>query len=170
MSSLYFAYNGPMVTTAAFAPVATSAVPGTAKTMLQIASSSTTALRVVKWGVTAEGSGGTAPLKCELMTTGSVAATVTAHVAAGIQPYGPDQSSSSVQLGTALSGYTATAEGTITATRYGDMQEILPGNYFQNEWSLAREFFVPASSFLRVRVTPTEAVARNVSCYVVWEE
>lgn len=169
MSSLYFAYNGAMVTTAAFTPVATSAVSGTAKTMLQIATSSSTAIRVVKWGVVAEGSG-TAPLKCELMTTGAIAATVTAHVAAGVQPYGPDQSASSVQLGTALSGYSASAEGTITATRYGDVQEIYPGNYFQNEWSLAREFFVPVSTFLRIRVTPTEAVARNIACFVIWEE
>lgn len=170
MSSLYFAYNGPMVTTAAFASVNTAAVSGTAKTMLQIATSAATAIRVVKWGVIAEGSGGTAPLKCELLTTGAIPATVTAHVTAGVQPYGPDQSASAVTLGTAATGYTATAEGTITATRYGDIQEILPGNYFQNEWSLAREFFVPASSFLRIRVTPTEAVARGIICWALWEE
>jgi hypothetical protein len=169
MSSLYFAYNGAMATTSPFTPVATSAVSGTAKTMLQVATTSSTAIRIVKWGVMFDGSASTAPLKCELLTT-NVAATVTAHVAAGVQPYGPDQSASSVALGTAATGYTATAEGTITATRYGDLQWILPGNYFQNEWSLAREFFVPVSTFVRIRVTPTEAVARNCTCFMVWEE
>jgi hypothetical protein len=149
MSSLYFAYNGAMATTSPFTPVATSAVSGTAKTMLQVATTSSTAIRIVKWGVMFDGSASTAPLKCELIQT-NVAATVTAHVAAGVQPYGPDQSASSVALGTAATGYTA--------------------NYFQNEWSLAREFFVPVSTFVRIRVTPTEAVARNCTCFMVWEE
>lgn len=160
----YFAYNGPMVTTAAYVPVTT----GTAiKTMLQIKAPAAAPLTVWKWGLDFDGTG-TTPIKCELIETGSVAATVTAHVAAGIQPYGLSTIASQVQLGTTASGYTATAEGTITATRYGSINSVLPGNGDRNEWSLGREFVVPPGNILRIRVTATAAV--NCACYVCWDE
>lgn len=167
----FFAYNGPMVTTASYAPVATSAVSGTAKTMLQILAPATgSGLTVWKWGLDFDGTG-TNPLRCELIDTYLIPATVTAHVAAGIQNYGQDQSSvSRVQLGTAASGFSASAEGTITQTRYGSINSILPGNGDRNEWSLSREFFIPPAHVLRIRVTPSEAVARNCMCFVCWDE
>jgi hypothetical protein len=37
-----------------------------------------------------------------------------------------------------------------------------------NEWSLGREFVVPAGNILRVRVTATAAV--NGECFVCWSE
>jgi uncharacterized protein YaiE (UPF0345 family) len=167
----YFAYNGPMVTTASYAPVATAAVSGTAKTMLQIVAPATgPGITVWKWGLDFDGTG-TNPLRCELIDTFAVAATVTAHVAAGLQPLDGSQSASRVQVGsTTLSGYTATAEGTITQTRYGSINSVLPGNGDRNEWSLGREFFIPAAHVLRIRVTPSEATARNCACYVCWDE
>jgi hypothetical protein len=167
----FFAYNGPMVTTASYAPVATAAVSGTAKTMLQILAPATgTGLTVWKWGLDFDGTG-TNPLRCELIDTYLIAATVTAHVTAGIQNYGPDQSAvSRVQLGTAASGYTATAEGTITQTRYGAVNSILPGNGDRNEWSLQREFYVPPAHVVRIRATPSEAVARNCVAFLCWDE
>jgi len=59
------------------------------------------------------------PITCELIQT-DVAATVTAHVAAGVQPYDdPGAVPSTVTLGTTATGYTATSEGSITATRFG---------------------------------------------------
>jgi hypothetical protein len=160
----YISYNGPMQTTAAYVPVTT----GTAiKTMLQIKAPAAAPMIVWKWGLDFDGSG-TTPIKCELIETGSIAATVTAHVAAGVQPYGLGQIASQVQLGTSASGYTATAEGTITATRIGSLNSVLPGNGDRNEWSLAREFYVPPGNILRIRVTATAAV--NGMCYVCWDE
>jgi hypothetical protein len=163
MATSYFAYNGPMTTTAAYVPVTT----GTAiKTMLQIQAPANAVMTVWKWGLDFDGTG-TTPIKCELIQT-DVAATVTAHVAAGIQPLGLSTVASQVQLGTAASGYTATAEGTITATRYGTINSVLPGNGDRNEWSLGREFVVQPGKFLRIRVTASAAV--NCACYVCWDE
>lgn len=163
MANLYWAANGPMPTTTAIASITT----GTAvKTLLQIATPATRPLRVVEWGISFDGTPNA--IKCELVETGAVAATVTAHVAAGVQPYSdPNAPASLVTLGAAATGYTATAEGTITATRYGDLQ-IVSANTYARQWPLGREFMVGVSRFLRVRVTAATAV--NANCYVIWEE
>jgi len=154
-----------MVTTAAFAGVTT----GTAiKTMLQVLAGTNDPLEVWKWGIAFDATAVATPIKCELVHTGTVAATVTAHVAAGVQPYGFNQSASAVQLGTTGTGYTATAEGTITATRYGDIQWLDPTQKLTWEWSLDRGFYVPAAGILRVRVTAPAAV--NAVCYVIWDD
>lgn len=159
----YIAYNGAMQTTAAYVPITT----GTAiKTMLQIQAPAAATLTVWKWGLDFDGTG-TTPIKCELIQT-DVAATVTAHVSAGIQPLGLSTVASQVQLGTAASGYTATAEGTIAATRFGSLNSVLPGNGDRNEWSLGREFVVAPGKWLRIRMTATAAV--NALCYVCWDE
>lgn len=165
MPDLYWAANGPMPTTAAFAPVTT----GTAiKTMLQIATPATRPLSVVEWGISFDGSAAATPIRCELLQT-DVAATVTAHVAAGVQPYNdPNAPASLMTLGTAATGYTASAEGTITATRHGDVQFIAPTNQYIKQWPLGNEWQVPVSKFLRVRVTAGTAV--NCYCYVIWSE
>ena len=161
----YIAYNGPMVTTAAYAPVTT----GTAiKTMMQLKAPAAAPMLVWKWGIDFDGTG-TTPIKCELIETGTVAATVTAYVASGLQILGQAQVASQCQIGsTTNSGYTASAEGTITATRYGTVNSVLPGNGDRNEWSLGREFYIPAGNIVRIRVTATAAV--NCACYICWDE
>ncbi len=165
MATLYFAANGAMPTTAALTKITT----GTAiKTMLQIASSATRPLKVVEWGISFDGSAAATPIQCELIQT-DVAATVTAHVAAGVQPYDdPNAPASTVTLGTSATGYTASAEGSITTTKYGDLQMIAPTNQYVKQWPLGREFQVPISKFLRVRVTAAAAV--NAYTYIIWEE
>ncbi|MEV8637802.1 hypothetical protein AB0395_39760 [Streptosporangium sp. NPDC051023] len=163
--TLYWAANGAMPTTAALSPVTT----GTAiKTLLQIATPSTQMIRVVEWGISFSGFSAAAPIQVELVQT-DVAATVTAHVAAGVQPYDdPGAPASLMTLGTSATGYTATAEGSITATRYGDLQQIAPTGQYIKQYPLGREFKVPVSKFLRVRVTAAAAV--NAYTYIVWEE
>jgi hypothetical protein len=165
MPDLYWCANGPMPTTAAVASVTT----GTAiKTLLQIATPATRILRVVSWGISFDGSSAAVPIKCELIQT-DVAATVTAHVAAGVQPFNdPNAPASLVTLGTSATGYTATVEGTITATRYADLQLIAPTNQYVYQWPLDNEFQMPFSKFLRVRVTA--AVAVNAYTWVCWAE
>src|SRR3972149_3248382 len=116
--AIYKIYNGPMPTTAAQATVTT----GTAiKTMLQVKTSATVGAHVVEWGISFDGSAAATPIKCELIETGTVFATVTAHVAAGIvnlDPFGTTPTSGfPFTFTTTATGYTASAEGTITATR-----------------------------------------------------
>jgi hypothetical protein len=163
--ALYWAANGAMPTTAALSPVTT----GTAiKTLLQIATPSTRVIRVVEWGISFDGAAAATPIRSELIQT-DVAATVTAHAASGVQPYDdPNAPASLVTLGTSATGFTATAEGSITATRYGDVQLVSPTTSYVKMWPLGREFVVPVSKFLRVRVTAGTAVLAYT--YVVWQE
>jgi hypothetical protein len=161
----FIAYNGPMVTTAAYVPVTT----GTAiKTLLQVKAPTATGITIWKWHVDFDGTG-TVPIKCELIDTGTVGATVTAHVAAGVQCLSPHLPlTSGVQLGTTATGYTSSGEGTITTTRYGSLNTVLPGNGDRNEWSLGREVWIPAGNIVRIRVTATAAV--NAMCFMCWNE
>lgn len=163
--TLYIAWNTAAPTTAMRTTVAT----GTAvKTMLQIATPSTKDIKVRRWGVRFD-TAPTAIIRCELLQT-DVAATVTAHVAAGVQPYeDPNGPASLMTLGTSATGYTASAEGSITATRTADEWIAPVGvSYYDYEWSLGLEFKVPVSKFLRVRMTT--ATTNNALCYIVWEE
>lgn len=167
--TLYVAWNTAMPTTAARAAVAT----GTAiRTMLQIATPSTRDIQVVKWGVRFD-SAPVAVVRCELVETGAVACTgLTAHVAAGVQPYNDGNAPASLMtLGTGATGYTAgsNTEGTVTATRTLD-EWIAPigVSYYDYEWSLGNEAAVPVSRFLRVRMTTGTTI--NALTYVVWRE
>jgi len=162
MARQYLIANGAMPTTAAVPAVTT----GTAiKTMLQVQAGASVPFIVTGWGVSFTGA--PAAIVCELIDTFAIAATVTAHIAAGVMPYGPDQTASSVALGTGATGYTATVEGTITQTRYGDVQ-IVSGNQYFPLSPLGREFYVPAAHNLRVRMTAAAAV--NATCFVLTEE
>jgi hypothetical protein len=163
--ALYCAANAAMATTAAPTPVTTGT---SVKTLLQIATPSTRSIKVVEWGISFDGATAATPIRCELLQT-DVAATVTAHVAAGVQPYNdPNAPASLMTLGTSATGYTASSEGSITATRTADLQLVAPTTLYVRQWPLGREFGVPISKFLRVRVTAAAAV--NAYCYVVWEE
>ncbi len=170
---LYFIANGPMPTTAAQAVVTT----GTAiKTLLQAKLGGSTNMtgRVVEWGISFDGSTAATPIKCELLTTGSVAATVTEFVAADIiNLTDPNAGAVTDDFPLAFtaagdeSGYTATAEGTITATRMFDVQLVAPTNQYVKQFPLGREPTFKASEFLRIRVTAGAAV--NAYCYIIFE-
>jgi hypothetical protein len=154
-----------MATTAATAKVTT----GTAiKTMLQIATPATRQFQVISWGYTCDNAP-TSSSVVELLQT-DVAATVTAHVASGVQPIDPNGTASLLTLGTSATGYTATAEGTTTASRIFDAVEIPPSSsgaaglcYYQQFMPDERPI-IPISKFLRVRVTFGSAV--NMLCWV----
>jgi hypothetical protein len=162
VGNTYITFNGASPTTAALTSITTGAA---IKTLLQIATPSTKSLKVIEWGIDFDGS--PAAIKVELVQT-DVAATVTAAVAAGVQPYGdPNSPASAMTLGTTATGYTATIEGSTTVTRYADVR-ILSTNTYVKQWPLGREFQLPVSKFLRVRVTASVAV--NATCYVIWDE
>lgn len=169
MARTFRAFNGASPTTAQIAPVTT----GTAlKTMLQISPPSTLELAVVAWGInfdgTPTGQTNNTPIQVELIET-DVAATVTAHVAAGVNKItSPAGLASQVTYGTANTGYTASAEGTTTASRMFDYQEIPPTAPYIFQWPLGNYPIVAASKFLRVRVKA--AVAVNAICWVEWAE
>ena len=167
----YKIWNGPMPTTAAQAAVTT----GTAiKTMLQLSTPATRAITLISWGFSIDDPPG-ADAVFELLQT-DVAATVTAHVASGVQPLDPNATASLLTLGVANTGYTATAEGTTTAARVFDAvsmssvsAEAAAGMVYTYQWMPDERPIVAISKFLRVRATtPTTAV--DMRCWVVFEE
>lgn len=158
-----------MPTTAAQQTVTT----GTAiKTMLQLSTPSTRQMQLIAWGFSIDDTSG-ADGVVELLQT-DVAATVTAHVAAGVQQLDPNAPPSLLTLGVANTGYTATAEGAITATRVFDAVSLSsttsesPYTYAY-QWMPDERPIIAVSRFLRVRATtPTTAV--DMRCWVVWDE
>ena len=167
MAQLYVVYNGPSPTTAAQVPVTTGTV---IKTLLQIKLGTQNFGKIVEWGISFDGSAAATPIKCELLETGTVFATVTAHVASGIvklDPNAVDPTTSNFILTTTGTGYTATGEGSISATRMFDAQLVAPTNQYLKQFPLGREPIVNVSTSLRVRVTAGAAV--NAYCFVVVE-
>lgn len=161
----YKCFNGPMPTAAAQQAVTT----GTAiKTMLQIATPSTRQLQILSWGFSMDADAAGSAI-VELLQT-DVAATVTAHVAAGVQPLDPNAPASLMTLGTSATGYTASAEGTITATRVFDAVSM-PGDFDKYSYQFMPDErpIVAVSRFLRVRAT-TAAGAVGMRCWITWDE
>lgn len=156
-----------MPTTAAVAPVTT----GTAiKTLLQL--KPTHPIKVVEWGISFDGSAAATPGVAELIDTGTVFGTVTAYVDADIKPFNnanapANASNDPLEVGVSASGYTATVEGTVTATRYGDLQQIAPTGQYVKQFPLGERWEVDAGKCLRIRTTFATAV--NALCYVIFE-
>lgn len=165
----YIAWNAATAALTAAPAFPASAATVTPKTMLQIAPGANSPIVVIEWGYLLSAVPA-APVLMELVDTGAVFATVTAHAAGGITKYNaPASNASAVQLGTALTGYTATAEGTITATRLLAMM-VENGLAFKQQFPLGREPAISAGGCLRVRATPGSASAVNILTYVIWEE
>lgn len=166
-SRIYSAYNGPMATTAAPVKIAT----GTAiKTLQQLSPPSTLGIEIIEWGIQFDGSSASTPGTCELVDTVAINATVTAYVAADITKLSQAANglASGLTLGTANSGYTSSAEGSIVATRQLDTQLLPPTAPYIKQFPLERGPEVLASEFARIRVTFGTTV--NALCYIVWAE
>lgn len=169
MAELYLIANGASPTTAKRAAVTT----GTSiKTMLQVKMGTTTTRgKIVEWGISFDSSVLYTPISCELITTGTVAGTVTAHAATGIQNLDPfattPTSGNPFTFSTTTTGYTATVEGAITETRTLDAQLVAPTNQYIKQWPLGREPWFSQLEYLRIRVQAGAAV--NCLCYVIVE-
>lgn len=164
--AIFQIFNGPSPTTASQAVLAT----GTAIiTLLQVKPSATLVMKIIEWGISFDGSAAAAGIKCELLET-DVAATVTASAAADIVKLdsdalgGGDPTTNLIQVGTTSTGYNASGEGTITATRVFDAQLIQPTNQYVKQFPLGREPVLQISKFGRIRVKAAAGV--NAYCYM----
>lgn len=165
----YLIANGASPTTAAQVAVTT----GTSlKTMLQVEPSATATARIIEWGISFDGSAAATPIKVELLEQ-DVAATVTAHVAAGINKFdaaaqgGGDPTTNLFQVGTANTGYTSSAENSPTVSRMFDVQFIAPTNQYVKQFPLGAQPYLQNSKFTKIRVTAGAAV--NAYCYMIIE-
>lgn len=163
---LYTIWNGPMPTTAAQLAVTT----GTSiKTLLQLKPFNV--LRIVEWGISFDGAAAAAGIQCELLDTSTVFATVVASADVDISKLdgaeGAVASIAGLTLGTAATGYTASAEGTITATKIFDSQFVQPTSQYIKQFPLGREPKCIIGNSVRIRVKAAAAV--NALCYMVVE-
>lgn len=164
--ALYLIANGAMQTTAAFVKVATGAA---IKTMLQV--KPITPARVIEWGCSFDASSAATPGEVELIETGTVAATVVASVAADCTQLDPEAVALNAPadyftLSTTGTGYTASAEGTITTVRnLAAPQLIAPTNQFIQQFPLGREPYIQPANIMRIRMTFAATV--NTYCYVI---
>lgn len=156
--------------TAPLAGVAPSGTANTVKTILQVGGTLTNKWRIIEWGYTFT----TAPtgiVTMELIESGEIAATVTA---ASILPYGDATGATSHNTSTTTTtGYNASAEGTITATRLLGMN-CDTAMYFKQQFPLGREPEINYNGstpyVVRMRATSTVASLPLVIPYIVWEE
>ena len=153
----------------AIASVLPKVATGTSlKTMLQIKPGTVHKLKIVEWGISFDASAGAVPIQCELIETVTVFATVTAHVTAGIHrtsdPDAADPVGTTIIVGTAATGYTASAEGTVTATRLFDPQMVAPTGSYVKQFPLGREPIINVGAALRIRVLAPVDV--DCECYI----
>lgn len=157
-------YNNAMPA-AALTPGVTTGVA--VKTLLQLKPFNRG--KIIAWGISFDGSAAATPIKAELCETGTVFATVVASADADCVKLDSttDQTAASVAgltLGTAATGYTASAEGTVTATRVFDAQYIAPTNQYIYQFPLGQEPMLIAANAYRIRVLAGAAV--NAICWI----
>lgn len=169
----YIAWNSPMVTATSMVPVTT----GTSiKTMLQLATPSTRQISIISWGWMIDQLPTTTLVgKIDLIES-DTGATITQHVAAGLQPLLPGVPASQLLVSTtSQTGYTSSSETAPTVTRTLAQAQIngitslgmTPANnpyqFLPNEQPV-----VAVSKFVRIRATFGSAV--NMLCWIDWEE
>ena len=163
--AIYRIYNGPAPTTA----VQLALTTGTSiLTMLQVKGVAALLMKVKAWGVSMDGAAAAAGVQWELIETGTIFGTVTAHAAAGIVAVDAQAlktvSTTYFAVGTAATGFDASVEGTIVASRVFDSQFVQPTGQYAWEFSLGNEREVEAVSALRIRCKAAAAV--NAVCWV----
>lgn len=167
----YKTWNGAMVTTASVAAVTTGT---TIKTMLQLSTPSTRQIQLISWGFSVDDPPG-ADAVFDLIQS-DTAATVTAHVAAGVQPLVPGLPASLLTLGVSNTGYTSSSETAPVTTKTFDTvsmssvsAEAATSMRYEYQWMPDERPIVAVSSFVRMRATtPTTAV--DLRCWIVWDE
>ena len=155
---VYRVQNSAMPTTAPATPVTTSA---TLFTSIQVVPAANSPLRIIEWGVSFNGSALAAGFQCELVNTGAVAATVTAYGVNDVMGYdamalGAVQTSGTsgipLNLGTALSGFTSSAEGSATAVQVYDSALVEPIGCYFHQFPLGREPYIAPGKVCRIRI------------------
>lgn len=166
----YAVLNAAAPGAAAPAAIATNSA---IRTMLQLATNTTTpAIRVVEWWTEFDGSTAASPIKVELLrNTGGPQTTLTAYAAADIAKVNdPNAPTSSIQLGTALSGFSnTTTEVTPTGAVSLETHFVPPTSGIYVQFPLGREPELAVAQFLRVRVTNGGTSVNDISG-VMWEE
>lgn len=136
------------------------------KTVLQLATPSTTNIQIVAWGISLDGVVVTeAPGRVQLVEV-NVAATVTLQTP---DKWGNSDDQASLCVGgTSASGYNASAEGSVTVSRFLDGENVHPQTGYSIWFPDKAGPTVQKSQFLRIRTT--FAVDRNCIPWILYDE
>jgi len=132
----------------------------TARSVIELATSTTERVRIVSWWVEFDGVASTAvPVKVEL---GRFSAAVVTATAGTVSKLDPGEGAT-----TAVVKHTTTDEGTGTAEAGLETHRIHPQGGLVIQYPLGREPVLAVSTFWRIRVTAAAAV--NVTAGIVFE-
>lgn len=172
--AIYTFFNGAAAALAAVVPpVATG---NTIKTMLQVKGVANIPAKIKEWGINFDGAA-VANIQAELIETGTIFATVTAYAAGDIVAVDAmallATSTAYFSVGTSASGFTASAEGSIVASRLFDSELITcpavgAGAQYIKGWALGNEPVINLVSALRIRVKAS-ASGNAAVCWVTVE-
>lgn len=148
-------------------PVVVALTAATIKTVLQVGTPSTTDIKLIGWGVSFDGTAGGSQVPVIVsLYDDSTFATVTSLTPVN---WGNTQAQASLCVGgTALTGYNASSEGTVTTPRYIDTQEVSPQTGYGIFWPPNHQPRVGISRSLRIRCTAPASV--NVIPWILWAE
>lgn len=156
--ALYITWSA--TTSALTAQQAGVSISGSLKTILQVKPGSK--IQVVEWGYLLNTTPSSA-VEVELIETGTVFATVTAGNIASYNS--PGLATSLATTGTSATGYAATVENTVTATRLLG-QDSSQSLSFRQQFPLDREPEVLSGNSLRIRANGTATII----AYIIWGE
>lgn len=139
-----------------------------AKVAIQLAPASGSYLRLVEWGVSFNGTAAGAPSVCTLAQASAASTMGTAHSTSTILPTGDLAKTSTLQMGTSLSGYGAATITTNTTQRQFAGAQVGPMTQYEKQFPLGRDFVVLSGSFLQLRINT--AATLTAIAYVVYEE
>jgi hypothetical protein len=147
----------------------TRVATGTAlKTLLQIGVPAAVPINILGWGVAFRGVAAADPPGEVYLLESDVAATVTSLTPDLWRM--PAEAASRCVGGAALTGHTATAEGTITASRIIDAQQVHPQTGYSVWFPPGREprIYNAAARYLRIRAN--FSVNIDAVPWLVWDE
>jgi hypothetical protein len=166
MAAQFVAYNCAIDSTTGVM-AGTSYTTG-AKCGIQLVPASGSAILVVEIGISFSGTTAGTPSIVTLADAGAAATGLVAHSTSTIMATGSTSKTSTLQMGTALSGYGAVAIVTNTTARQYWGAQVGTTTQYEKQYPLGREPFLPSGGFLQMRIN-TAATLTAIG-YIVLEE
>lgn len=166
--ALFIAYNAALDATTGVT-AGTSYSTG-AKVAIQLATPSTTELRLVEWGISFNGNAAGTPAVCTLCqaSAASGATGLTAHSTSTIKAIGDRNKTSTLTMGTTSSAYGNAAITTNTTEKEFAAAFVGPMSQYEKQFPLGRDYVVDASKYLQLRINT--AATYTALAYIVFEE
>lgn len=166
MAGLFIAYNCAIDATTGVMS-GTSYTAG-AKCAIQLAPASGSYIRPIEYGCSFSGIAAAAPSIVTLAQASAASTGLTTHSTSTIMPLGDLAKTSTLQMGTALSGYGAVAIVTNTTERQYAGAQVGPMTQYEKQFPLGRDYLCLPGKFLQFRVN-TAATYTMIS-YIIFEE